>query len=198
MPQQSGELQRLLITLSSFSSLLFCFWDCGDIFRAPDLCLETLCAHTSTPPTPHMHTQSADTHTHTARLEPGPRVPSCSSTSEKQEPSLERALWWILCSACQCGSSDLQPADDRSTLSSQSSPACAASAPLLTDTQTKRCCESASIGGNGHPAGSGLENRIQPAGRGQVGVKERSRESTGTGLISASVLKEKAKHLDNR
>ena len=78
------------------------------------------CAHTSPPPKLHAHTH---THTHTHReqkhtLLAWSQAPLCSSTSEKLEPGIERRLWWILCSACQCCSFDLQPADDRSTLSS--------------------------------------------------------------------------------
>lgn len=94
--------------------LLFCFWDSGDIFKVPDPCLETLCMcpHLSAPKHTHTHTEQIDT------LFAWSQAPLCSSTSEKLELGIERRLWWILCSACQCCSFDLQPADDRSTLSS--------------------------------------------------------------------------------
>lgn len=102
-----------------------------------------------TPPRPQQHT-----HTHTLRAEthssPGagpPCAPVLVYLREAGEAGWEHTLRWILCSACQCGSFDPQPADDRSTLSSQSSRARAASA------QAERCCKSTSISGNQLSAG---------------------------------------------
>lgn len=147
-----------------FSSLLLCFRDCGDILWCQIFAWRHW-RHTTTPPTTHTHTHRA-----LARLEPGPLVPWCWSTSEKRDPGSQQTLCWMLCSACQWGSFDPQPDDDRSTLSSQSPPARAASARLLTNTQAKCCCKSTSIGGNQHSAGgSGLEARIQPPGNCHVG-----------------------------
>lgn len=98
--------------------LFFCFWDSGDIFKVPDPRLETLCMcpHLSAPEATRTHTHTHREQKHT--LLAWSQAPLCSSTSEKLELGIERRLWWILCSACQCCSFDLQPADDRSTLSS--------------------------------------------------------------------------------
>lgn len=144
--EEGGGGSRLLI-ITRFSSLLLSFWDCGDIYRVPDLCLETLrvCPHLHTPNNTHTHTLRAETHS-----SPGagaPCAPVLVYLREAGEAGWEHTLLWILCSACQCGSFDPQPADDRSTLSSQSSRARAASA------QAERCCKSASISGNQLSAG---------------------------------------------
>lgn len=46
------------------SSLLLCFWDCGDIFKVPDLCLETLsvCPHLPASNNKHAHGGGRNTH----------------------------------------------------------------------------------------------------------------------------------------
>lgn len=117
------EHKRLFLTLSWLSSclfLFFCFSDSGDIFPVPDLCLETLCMcpHLLQP---HGNTNPHYTHTHAPKhvdsaetySSPGAGPLCCSSTSENLEPGTKRRLRCILCSACQCCSFDLQPADDR-------------------------------------------------------------------------------------
>lgn len=81
------------------------------------------------------------------------QAPACSSTTEKLQLGMETRLWWILCSACQC-SFDLQPDDDRSTLSSSFFRSASPSPPP--EPGAKCYCWSAGIGGNLDLMGSTL------------------------------------------
>lgn len=104
----SSHFPHSLLSFFFFFFLLLRFW--WHFPRARSLPWDIV--HVPTPLQPHgrTHMRHAQKQTHTVRLESGP--------SEKLEPSAEQRLRRILCSACQCCSFDLQPADDRSTLGS--------------------------------------------------------------------------------
>lgn len=129
------------------------------------------------PPTTNTHAHTGGAETHTPRPEP---APVRSSTSEKRDPGMERTLWWVLCSACQCGSFDPQPADDRSTLSSRSSARRRRTLPFVREHRRERAAHP--------PRGGGEIREIQNPACRKMSCGLKAKDVTDESLKQAQAL----------